>query len=420
MRKIVAAFVIVVSLFISSCLSSPSPSIPTVTSTLQETATPTQLVDHSTPEITPTLDNPSDKNGGLIATLGETVNRQGYWPALPAFSPDGKMIALVSERVRLWDVESQELIYELGKPYSNCYTENVAFNTDGNLLAASIYCTDANLAGHVLIWDTKSGVLLHNWEQAFSKNTSNLEGILNNHPATGMAFLPKSSILTFANGNTIEIRDIKKASQSVVLQLGEEMVATGIAISRDGKRLFAFMDFSYTKTPNEIGQKYALQIWDLESKSLVDKIDFPESSNTGVFIGHFDTEMKLVGTNLINIDYINKKFTVTDLETNSTRSLYYLGDVKTFISQDTNYVVYLPELDGFDCKNQSVELWNTLLNQSLSAFKTSNHDFGTKWCYGPNTIIFSPDNTILAIAHEERVSLLDISSFTKAKKSGAP
>jgi hypothetical protein len=64
--------------------------------------------------------------------------------------------------------------------------------------------------------------------------------------------------------------------------------------------------------------------------------------------------------------------------------------------------------------------WDTHLNQSLYVFKASTNDFGTEWCYAPNTMIFNPDNTLLAIAHEERVSLVSISSFTKPKESGAP
>jgi len=415
MRKIIVAFVIAVSvgLFAASCSNSQSTVISIATSTLEEAATPTQALDRTTPEIAPTLTNTPDKNGGLIVTFGERVNRQGHWPAIPAFSPDGKMVALISEKVRLWSVETHELIHELPKSYSNCYTENAIFSSNGKLLATSIYClSDSNATGHVLIWDTDSGTLLHDWEQVFSKNTSKLEGILNNRPATGIAFLPESSVLAFANGNTIEIRDVKENSKSLLLELGDEMIATDIAISEDGKQLFAFMDFSYPNAPNEIGQKYALQTWDLKSKTLVDKIEYTEPENTGYFIEHFDYEMQLVGNLLIKVDYINKAFEVTNLETGNTRNLDYLGDVETFLSQDANYVIYL---DRF-CKNQRVELWDTQFSQSLYTFDA----FGTGGCYGSHAIVFSPNNRIVAIAHEERVSLWDVSSFIRPKQSGTP
>lgn len=413
MRKITTALVTAVSLFLSSCGSNMNTTIPMATSTLQETATTVQLLDLPTPEFTPMPNKASNENDWFLVTLGEKVNRQGWWPAIPAFSHDGKMIALVSERVRLWNVETHELIYELNNPYSNCYTENIAFSTDDSLLAASIYDTDSNATGHVLIWDTQEGILLKDWEQAFSKNTSKVEGVLNSHPATGIAFLPNSTLLAIANGNTIEIRDARKESNSLVLELGDDMVATSIAISRDRKSLFAFMDFSYWKPPNEIGQEYALQIWDLNSEELVEKLDFPEPDNTGAFYEHFDTEIRLEGTNLVTIDYINETFTVTNLETGDIKNLYYLGDVKTFISQDTKYVSYIPNL--FDCEDKGFELWDTHLNQSFHTFPASHDDFDTEWCRGLSTITFSLDNTILAIAHEERVSLWDISSFTKAK-----
>lgn len=399
--------------FVGSCSSSQSTAIPITTSTMPETATPTQLMDRLTPEIMPTLNNTPDKKGGIIVTLGEIVGRQGYWPAIPAFSPDGKMLALVSESVTLWDVETHELIHELVKPYLSCYTENAIFSSDSTLLAASIYCIrDQNPTGYVLIWDAKSGVLLHDWEQAFSKDTSESDELFNRRPATGIAFLPASSILAFANGNTIEMKDVQTDSKSIVFELGDEMFASDIAISEDGKRLFAFMDFSYAKSGNEVGQKYALQVWDLNSKSVIETTNFPEPGHTGIFYGHFDIEMSLLDTNLISIDYVNQVFMVTNLETGNIRNSYYLGDVETFMSQDANYVVSLDRL----CKTLDVELWDTQFNQNLYTFRP----FITGGCHSPHTIVFSPDNNMLAITHRERVSLWDISSFTKAKESGTP
>jgi WD40 repeat protein len=419
MKKSAAVFAIALSLglYLPSCGRSQDIVDPIATSTAQETSISIQ------PPVfpTPTLNNIANGNGGLTVTLGETVNRQGWWPAIPAFSPDGKMLVLASERVRLWDLETHTLIHEFTKPYSDCYTENVAFSTDGTLLAVSIDClSDSNPTGHALIWDTKSGDMLHDWEQHFSKNTSKPGVMSNSLPATGLAFLPKSSSLAFANGNTIEIRDVRGSNKPVVLELSDKMLASDIAISDNGKLLFAFMDFSYYKTPNRIGQKYALQVWNLESESIRERTDFPEPGNTGSFMGHFDVEIKLSDKFLINIDYINGIFKVTNLETGNTKNLNYRGDVKAFISQDANYVAYLPKFDGFDCRNQGIELWETGVNSSLYTFKTSDKDFGTEWCHSPNTIIFSPDNTVLAIAHEERVSLWDISSFTKPKKNAIP
>jgi len=422
MKKNTFAFAIVFSLglFCCSCNDGQSIVTPTATSTVQESSTPTIHV-NPTPTFTPTPKNTSVENSGLITTLGETVNRQGWWTAIPAFSPDGKMIALASDRVRLWNTQSHELIYELEKPYSNCYTENVIFSSDGKLLATSIYCiADSNATGHVLIWSTENGGLLHDWEQKFSKNTSKLDGVSNIYPTTGIAFLPASSMLAFANGNTIEIKNVQQDDNVVVLKLGDEMIASNIAISDDGRFLFAFMDFSYYKTPNRIAQKYALQVWDLESRSIREETYFPEPDNTGFFIGHFDVEMKLTDKLLLNTDYLNETFSVTNLETSNFKNLSYRGDVKTFINQDASYVVYLPKLDGFNCKNQSIELWETNANRSLYSFKTSNEDFDSEWCFGPNAIIFSPNNTMLAIAHEERLSLWNISNFTKPNESTMP
>ena len=419
MRNINAAFVIALSLglLLTSCSSGQGPYSPIVTPTGQEKATLSPVPVHPTP----TLNSTPDENSAFLLTLGEVVNRQGWRSAIPAFSSDGKMIALVSQKVSLWNVETNELIHELVRPYSNCYTRNVVFSSNGKSLATSIYCSyDASATGHVLIWDTESGSLLHDWEQALSKNTSKIDGVSNSYPATGIAFLPESTVLALASGNRIEIRDVMGDRKSVVLELGDKMIASDIAISDDGKRLFAFMDFSYPKEPNEIGQKYALQTWDLESKRLVNEVKFPETGNTGFFINHFDVDMRLASKSLVRVDYIKETFSVTDSETGSKTGLYYLGNVETYFSQDARYVVYLPKLDGFNCKNQSMVLWDTHLNKNLYTFETSNKDFGAEWCHRPHPIIFNPANTILAIAHEERVSLLEIARFTKPEENGTP
>jgi dipeptidyl aminopeptidase/acylaminoacyl peptidase len=391
--------------------------IPTSTNTPIpiDTQDPTQT--HTvTATTTPTLIDQIKGNGGLIVTLGEKVPSP-WWDAIPAFSPDGKLIALSSDRVRLWNVQTHELIHEFIRPHSNCHTENAVFSFNGSLFATSIYClSDSRATGHVLVWDTNSGILLHDWEQSFSKNTSELDGISNSRPATGIAFLPKSSILAFANGNTIEIKDIQQHHETTVLNLGDDMIASDIAISENGNHLYAFMDFSYFKPPNKIGQKYALQIWDFNEKRLEEEITFPEPGDTGSFGGHHDAKMELFGNLLIHTDYINKTFRVTNLETDSTNNLHYGGDVETYISQDTNYVIY------YQCRLQSLGLWNTRNNQILDVIriKALNKDFDAHWCYRPHTTIFSPDNTTLAIAHEERVSLWDTSEYINLREANIP
>lgn len=423
MKKYTPAFIIAFSLGLLSFSCSGGQDIitPMATSTIQKQSTLTQIPSNPTPVPTPEPNKISDETNGLITTLGEAVNKQGWWTAIPAFSPDGKMIVLVSESVRLWNTDSYELLYELEKPYSNCHTKNVVFSSDGKLLATSIYCiADSKATGHVLIWNTESGILMHDWEQRFSKNTSKDDGIINSYPATGIAFLPNSSEVAYANGNTIEIKDALGNSNTVVFELGDEMVASDIGISDDGKELFAFMDFSYFKPTGKAGQKYALQVWELDSKSIKEEIYFPEPDNTGFFIGHFDVEMKLIDKRLLNTNYVNKTFSVTNLETGKVENLSYNGDARVFASHDSSYVVYLPKLNGFNCKNQTIELWSTEVNQSLFILKTSNEDFGKEWCFGPYSIAFSPNNAVLAIAHEERLSLWDINEFTKPNGSTIP
>lgn len=421
MKKYKAIFVIafLLGLFCYSCNSNQDIATPTPTSIIQQISIPTHSPIYPTSTFTPTSDNIVEK-GGLITTLGDKVDRQGWWSAIPAFSPDGKIIALVSDRVQLWNVETHELAQELFRPYPNCHALKVAYSTDGRFLATSSSCATDTNAGHVFIWDTKNGELLQEWEQKFSKNTSENKDLSNSASATGLTFLPESSLLAFANGNAIEIRDVREGGKSENFELGDDMVATDIAVSSDSKRLFAFMDTTYFKTSNRIAYKYALQVWDLELKKIIEQTAFPEPENAGFFIGHFDVEMKLSDKFLLSTDYINDNFSITNLEAGTTINPSFRGDVKAYVSQDINYVLYLPKVNGFDCKTQSIELWSTNLDKLLYSFTTSNEDFHTMWCFGPHTIVFSPNNAILAIAHEERVTLWDISSFTKSKESTIP
>jgi hypothetical protein len=383
-----------------------------------------KLTNTSTPSRTPTLKFTPTKtphsNPGFIVTFGETGKDNR--PAIPVFSPDSRIIALASEDVRLWDVGTQELIYDLVKPpYWPCYTENVSFNADGSLLAVSIYClSDTNATGHLLIWDTQTGDLLHDWEQRFSKDTLVSKDVSNSYPATGFAFFPGNAKIAFANANTIEIRDARQeVDDPVILNLGDDMIASDIYISGDSEQLFAFMDFNYSDYdffPARITQKYTLQIWNLKSRIIQSETEFPKTGNTGSFFGHFDEVRSLSGKFLTYVNYVKGIFKVTDLENWKMKALPFQGDLEVYPSPDTNYVIFFPsvfETKGTDCYIGDVELWDVNTGQILYTFKIPRNDFVSEWCYAPHTFAISPDNNLLAISHNEQVSLWDISNAVK-------
>ena len=356
------------------------------------------------------------ENPGFVVTLGdETISP--WWPVIPSFSPNGEILALVSENVTLWDLDTKNQIFELERPYSRCYTENVAFSDDSSLLAASIYCVldENNFGCHLLVWDTIKGILLQDWKQGFA-DTAKLSEYAIFYPATGIAFSPNSSLLAFANGNTIEIRDVRHSNQPAKeLSLGDEMVASKISISNDGKQLFAFMNFDNDRG-RTVTKKFTLQVWDLIKYDFYQDLIFPESQyNWGVV----DDERNLIGHYLAHIDNVNGIFKLTNMEKQEEIELpYRLG--KRYLSPDAKYLLYIPKDVSHPCKLREIELWDVNSGQNIYTFNTSKTNFASDWCHGPVNIMFNHDNTFLAIGHTEQVSLWDISAFTKPQSNVKP
>ena len=60
---------------------------------------------------------------------------------------------------------------------------------------------------------------------------------------------------------------------------------------------------------------------------------------------------------------------------------------------------------GINNTEQSIELWNTETWQNLYTFVP---DFEKDWLYSMTGLAFSSDNTMLAIAHNDQLSLWNI------------
>jgi WD40 repeat protein len=367
------------------------------------------LAPSNTPSITPTA-TPHD-NPGLIGSLGGKPSAP-WWTAIPAFSPNGKMVALVSARVTLWNLETREIKFELATPYPLCDADNISFSGDSRLLAASVSCTsDIYIGGHLLVWDTKNGALLQDRVQD-SADTENLSEYSKFTFATGFAFLPASSMMAVASAKTIEFRDARQSTQSVqVLDLGEEMVATDISISDDGNLLFAFMDYYSDHGFNSIGTINTLQVRDLGTLELQDEIAWPESKPTDWYFDHY---RNLSGQFLLHLDRINEVFTISDLVTQEQR-VFHLGTGKRFISPDGKYLLFIPADLEHDCNARDMHLLKTESGQIIYTFNTSQTDFYRLWCGRPQ-IAFNQENTMLAMGHNERLSLWDISAVVNGQE----
>lgn len=266
------------SMLISSCSSRTPVSIdtetelPTVTLTFLPKPTNTKIPTN-TPTITVTPITQSSNEPSLIVTLGEKVPSPWY-PGIPVFSPDGQTIVLASSRIRFWDVNTHQLIREIENPYAEgCYLSQAKFSPDGKYFAVSITgCwKDENPSGHLLIWDTSTGDLIQEWTQEFAKmpgprGTDSDYSI----PVYAFAFLPDTTSIVFASGNTLETRDIFQNERRDVLKLGTKMYATQISLSSDGRLAYIIMSWEKDHDwPVLWTHQHKFQVWNINT--IVDK-----------------------------------------------------------------------------------------------------------------------------------------------------
>ena len=396
----------------STLLISPSSTAapqPTLTATPTKTFTPSPT--HTIP-VTPTeqrstnlpVDStpvPTQQNihAGLIVTLGEKV--EGPWfPGVPVFSPDGKIIALATAHIRFWDVETHALTQQFNNPYPNdCYLSNAAFSPDGRLFAVSISrCWGQNSGqGYLLVWNFETGELLQEW-------VLELAHMVEPHQTPyqisvdAFTFIPGSSKIAYATGNQVVIRDVLDQSQPPIeLSLGSDMFASELSIRDDGRFLFVLMNWDKTNTwPAAWSEQFKVQIWQLETETISRVIDYPE-------IGYGDEFMALHGDVILHQDWINGTFEVHNLSTDEIDSFPYRQGWKYF-NADLSLMI-CARLFGYEPYERKLELWDTDRWRNIYSFMPN---FGQDWIYGMHDIAFSPDSTILAIEHQEQVSLWNI------------
>lgn len=386
-----------VSVFISSCnlnapVTTPEASAVIATSILDptHTATPTKI-----PVIEQTHAPEPDKIPGLIVTLAGGGNAD---MGIPRFSPNGKIVALAGAVIRLWDVNSHELIRELKNPYGGkCFATSAQFSPDSKLFAMTlggcgIIANSDDFIGHLLVWDINTGNLLREWEQIYAKMPpSNVNFGDYTIPVKAMVFLPDSSGIVFANRNSLEIGYIFNDKKQDVLELGQEMYASQFSISPDGKLVYVLMDWMKTNDSFESWSKqYKLQVWDVTSHTMIRENKYPESWST--------LDLSLHGTLLVEKDYKKKSSQVIDLKTDEVKSMPYCSGLLEFYNVDASLMTCEKIIDD----NQVVEIWNTNSQEMVYTFTP---DFEKDLIHSITGMAFNPGNTVLAIAHNDQISL---------------
>ncbi len=343
---------------------------------------------------------------GLVVTLGEPdLSNRG----VPVFSPDGKVIAFAASKISFWDLATFQLIRELNIPYSNrCVRSKAVYSPDGRFFAVSIpFCWGSDPEpkesdGHVLVWDLLTGQLIREWHQdsAVMPPSSTRSGLY--YPSVAaVAFVPDSTKIAFANGNTIEFRDVVDDRERDVIRLGTKMFASDISFSSDGRLIFVFMDWWKDQDfPSLYSEQYKVQVWDVSRHILLREIRYPE--------GWASMSFDLQGPLLFQESRTKGTAQVLNLQTGAVRDLPYRTGW-SYVNADMSYVLYA-RLFGYDDGGQTVELWNTDTWRQLYSFLP---DFGSEWIYSLDHIVFSPDSRLLAIDHQGQVSLWDIAPFTR-------
>ena len=388
---------------ISSCSVNAPVSTQRVSTTLPETKVlsviPTSTPKPSfTPTNSPTNTIPPNNKLGLIVTFGEKVKGPSY-PGIPVFSPDGQIIALANPRIRFWDVNTHQLIREIEYPFGEgCHFFDAKFSPNGKYFAVSIAkCRDdKDSAGHLLIWDVLTGNLLQEWTQTHAKMPGATGKVKDNYiiPVYAFAFLPDSTGIVFANGNTLETRNVLDNEKQDVLNLGLNMYATQISLSPDGKLAYVLMGwFKYHSSSPSLMSQYKFQSWNLATQTMIRASNYPETSST--------LHLELLGTRLVQVDFTKDSSQIFNLETNEVRDLPFRAGWR-YYNSDGSLMIYA---HLFDAK-PSIELWKTDMKRNIYSFMP---DLGGAWIYSMNHIVFSPDNKILAIDHQEQISLWNIS-----------
>jgi WD40 repeat protein len=79
-----------------------------------------------------------------------------------AFSPDGTLIAMTGEKIRVWNVYTHQLTYVFDEPHLKCQQGSISFSPNGKLLAIGKYfCWGEQHIGYLRVWDLDQQSLIH-------------------------------------------------------------------------------------------------------------------------------------------------------------------------------------------------------------------------------------------------------------------
>jgi WD40 repeat protein len=336
---------------------------------------------------------------GPIVTLNEE-NQNDVQAS--TFSPDGQIIALSGSSIKLWNVHSQQLVKEMKNPYApDCSFYEAKFSPDGKYFAASVFSQNTNKdpLGHVLVWDISTGAVLQDWPLEYARmpptSSTSWEFVI---PVYSLAFLPNSTGLVYASGNNLEIRDILQSDKHDVLKLGSKMFASQISTSTDGRLVYVIMSWEKDHDfPAFWTYQHKFQVWNINTHAMLKEVKYPQ--------GWVNFDLQLLGTSLVEVNFSENTSQIRNLETDKVKDMPYREGWRYYNSDGSLMIFYRLFLE--DENGKILELWKTDNWRNLYSFSI---DFGK---YKLGDIVFSPDNSILAVQHEGMVTLWNIAPVVK-------
>lgn len=170
--------------------------------------------------------------------------------AVFSISPDGKTLAVGSETVLLWDIQTRKLVGVLEHP-DNSRLSKIQFDPTGHMLIG--------IGREILIWNLTEtaqpnlaktlGRVIKNWGQSFS-------------------FSADGKRIAFGNGGTLEIWDIETTQKVKDLRViaDDSLPILANRFSADGQLIYVATSSSRIK------------IWDIEKGQLIQSIEIPSEN----------------------------------------------------------------------------------------------------------------------------------------------
>lgn len=330
------------------------------------------------------------------------------WNASMAFSQDGKKMAILAETVQLWDVDTLEIItkFRFQDPDSDNYAATKAvFSSDGSLLAVNVYDKRneyfvPDVDNRLLVFDVVSGELLQEWqlEDAIMPDSSYYsepyEIRLN-----AMEFIQGSSRLVFAIGNRLEIRDVLRDEDPVVIELGKEMYADQISIREDGDFVSVLMNWYKDHSwPSTWRDHFRAQVWHINTQTLRRDIRFEE-------VRPGNESMYLVGSILMHRNDNQGTLGGQEMYDETEYQFPFRRGLNVLSADATRLLAFrYGSSDRVPENEQGIEIWDTYHGGLLFDFE---FDFPTdKYYY--SRAAFSTDNCLLAILLHDQVYIWNL------------